>query len=141
MHPLRKFIFFLITIEIALAIYLIYIGNSDSGFCLTGSGCNIVRDSQYSHLLGLSLSWFGLLAFSILLISYLLVHYKKLPHRLHIVFVVGGLAFAAYFLCLQVFVIGALCSTCLTIDSIMILIFILSLYELRIIKKYYNPFY
>lgn len=94
------------------------------------SGCNIVAQSPYSQIMGVSLAQWGLLFYGILFcIAALELALARREARL----VIQGLAtfgfFASlYFTALQIFVISALCIYCLASAVLTILIFVAALF-------------
>ncbi len=80
--------------------------------------CYVVQTSQYEKTLGINNSYFGLLAFAILLI-FALSHIKS-PRKYKKQIITAGITFgsivALYFLYLQFFVIEALCKYCMVVD-------------------------
>lgn len=89
------------------------------------SGCNVVVESQYSKILGISLADFGLLfytmlfvvaAFELLLLNQLLRHTMQ-------VFALVGLLSSVYSIFTQYYLIQAWCIYCLTSVTLTVLIF------------------
>ncbi len=120
----------LILAEIILSGYLVYTDYKGSGICLvtTDSTCNAVQDSIYGQLFGVKLTVFGVIAFSILLVTYLLSHPHKIFEKIFFIFALIGALFSIYFLSLQFFVLNKICSSCVIIDNLMIAIFALGLF-------------
>lgn len=84
----------------------------------TQTTCYAVQTSQYEKTLGINNSYFGLIAFPILLVfafSYMKKQ-KQYKKRLIIAGILFGAAFSIYFLYLQFFVIKALCKYCMVVD-------------------------
>lgn len=80
--------------------------------------CYVVQTSEYEKTLGVNNSYFGLIAFSILLIltfSHIKTP-KKYKKQMILLGIIGGALFAIYFLYLQFFVINALCKYCMVVD-------------------------
>lgn len=82
------------------------------------TGCYAVQESGYKETLGMNNSYFGLIAYSILVILTLLHLYKpkKLKKDLIKIGIVLGSIVAIYFLYLQFFVIHAICRYCFIVD-------------------------
>lgn len=127
-EPLNVFIGTLIIINIILSSYFYYSLGNDTSFCVIGEGCDIVKKSAYSEIFGIKVSLFGAIAFIALFIVFALGFRDSLFAKIYFVMVSIGLLFALYFLYLQIFIIGTICSTCAVIDSIAILIFLTTLY-------------
>ncbi|MEX1362023.1 MAG: thioredoxin domain-containing protein [Nannocystaceae bacterium] len=87
----------------------------DAGACGPGGGCEAVRSSAYSSLLGVPLPIPGLLYFGAF-IAVLLVPVLRTRGRLVVLSVVGGIT-AAVLYGLQGLVIGAWCPYCLVVDT------------------------
>lgn len=82
------------------------------------TSCYIVQTSQYEKTLGINNSYFGLIAFTILL-GFSLAHIKKPKKYKKTIIMLGiiaGAAMAIYFFYLQIFVIKALCKYCTVVD-------------------------
>ncbi len=132
-QTLKEIITILILIELLLSIYLVYY--QDSAFCLKGFSCAEVQNSSYAQLFGIKLTYFGLLAFAALFIVNALTLYtehKRIKQLLMLMVSLGAL-FSIYFLSIQFFILKKVCSSCLLIDGLMILILLISIYEY---KKY-----
>jgi uncharacterized membrane protein len=112
---------------------------SDSTFCLSGEGedspCATVQNTKYGYFLGIQVYIWGFIAFAILLalkiISTTNNRYSTPAEKLFIKLSFLGGAIALFFIYIQFFVLNKLCSVCLVIDSSMILILILSLFNMR----------
>lgn len=130
MEYLKGLILILIIAEIFLSGFLVSTEFTGKDFCLTGESCKIVRNSSYSELFGIKLSFFGFFSFVALLIIYLLAYNKKINYLFFLSCTIIGAFFALYFLYLQIFVIKALCSNCLAVDSTAVIIAFLSVLNL-----------
>jgi uncharacterized membrane protein len=104
--------------------------------CSIIEGCQVVAASGFAEILGIPLSLFGSLFYlSILLLAFAYIDFKKIffttliYHLTRIGFIVS--LFLTY---LQVFVIRALCIYCLVSAVITTTLFILSIYERKIIS-------
>lgn len=110
-----------------------YLGiNSLQGFvvpCGLSGGCDKVLNSSYSHLFGLSISWFGF-CFYALVAACALFSAFGFPQLLRISFLVSipAFAFTLYLLFVQAFVLNAFCQYCLL--SALLVTVILSLHLL-----------
>lgn len=94
---------------------------------ITGNGCDIVRKSSYSKLLGTDLPYFGLLFYAVIAAMSVWLTQKsdKLVSRLRLLVSFIGFAFGVYLTFLEAFVIHAWCIWCLTSFFISIIIFLL----------------
>jgi len=117
-------IIFLIVVEVLMSAYLIYDAITDKGICGL-EGCDIVKNSIYSQIFGVKLVYFALPAFLLLL------GFFFLNKKIYIVGVTIGFVFALYLVFLQIFVIRAICTNCVIVDSTMILIFLLTFFDKR----------
>lgn len=82
------------------------------------SGCSVVQTSPYSEFLGISNSYFGIVAF-LILIGFTISELKQPRKRKRFVIQTGLIVasgIALYFIYLQIFVIGAFCKYCMIID-------------------------
>jgi len=132
-QTIKNIITFLILAEIILSLYIIFI--PEKQFCAPGFNCEAVQNSSYAYMFGIKLSYFGLLAFSLLFIVNAITLYtehKGFKHTLRIMVILGSL-FSLYFLFVQFSILHKVCSSCLAVDSLMILILLISIYEY---KKY-----
>jgi uncharacterized membrane protein len=82
--------------------------------CSITSGCEAVTTSEYSKIFGVPVALGGILYYlSILLLSLLYLDHKtKFFKKLVPPLTVVGFLFSAYFVYLQLFVIGAICQYC-----------------------------
>jgi uncharacterized membrane protein len=116
---------------IGVASYLTYVHYQPQALiCTGGGGCETVQDSQYSVLAGIPLALLGLVAWIAALI--LTIRNSELTRMLTAVLGVVSLAFGAYLVILQLFVIDAICVWCMANDIVLIpLLAALSLLRLR----------
>ncbi len=112
--------------------------NPSSGFCASGSGCTNVQNSIYSKfsLFGMEfkLTEFAVLAFVILIVVYYLVYKEKVHYRFFLACSGIGAALAISFICIQLFVLKQICSNCMIVDTLAIIIFIIALIEYPIAR-------
>jgi len=112
----HKILVIILTICLITSIVLSFLPTSQ--ICGVRSGCEAVQNSPYKNTFGINNGYLGIIAFFILLsltISHLRTpkRYKKI---LIFVGVLTGSIIAFFFICLQIFVIKALCTYCLVID-------------------------
>lgn len=124
----------LIIAEIALCVYIGF-SNADNYFCSAGSECDTVQNSIYGSIFGLKLAWFGAMCFGILFLFFLIARANKNRYWMFFLASIIGAVLAVYFIYLQVFVLGKLCRDCLLIDGIMILMFVIVVFEFIGFKK------
>ncbi len=99
--------------------------------CRPSEGCDTVLSSVYASTFGIKNSYFGLIGFTILLLSSY-SHIKNNHHRkkqiIHSGVIIGS-AMALYFIYLQITVLKAFCKYCLVVDlSLLIALAIILLY-------------
>ncbi len=92
------------------------------------SGCNVVAQSQYSHLFGVPLAEYGVLFYGILfaLAALELVLFDRLLRRVLQGAALVGVLASLYFMAVQVFFIGAFCVYCIASGIIALLVFMLA---------------
>jgi len=122
-------IFILLIVEIFMASFIIYTEAKSSYTCVQGFHCQTVLNSPYSHILGISISYIGLVAFVILFIVFFLHYKKKIHEKVFITLSAIGALGALYFISVQYFLIGVFCSNCLITDLTMLIIAILAGYD------------
>ena len=111
--------------------YLTYIHYQPHALiCTTGGGCETVQQSKYAVLIGIPIAIFGLAAWVVALA--LTLWNSDLARTLTAALALAALAFAAYLVILQLFVIDAVCVWCMANDVILIPVFtVLALVRLR----------
>ena len=114
----------LILLEILITGFVMTQGSS--AFCVGESDCASVQSSSYGTLLGIKLPVFGFSMFTLLLIFFLFAQKSATAKKLFFLATLLGALFACYFLSLQFFVLGKVCSSCLLIDSTAILMGIIA---------------
>ena len=82
------------------------------------TGCYIISQSEYAETIGVKNCYFGLIAFSILIILNIiyLKKPKKYKKQLILIGLIIGSVFAIYFIYLQFIVIQACCQFCMVVD-------------------------
>lgn len=117
-------------IGIGLALYLLYeyFSPPHQSLCYVNSyiNCEASTKGELANTLGIPTALYGLVGYTIILISAL----KKWP-KLLFGMAAFGLLFCLRITFLEVFVINALCPVCLACQAIMIIIFILG-YKLNL---------
>lgn len=106
-----------------------YIAIADSGggspVCLGGGGgCETVATSSYSHLLGVDVAVFGILAYLLLLAAALLRGDAARMAGFGIS--LAGFGFSVYLTYIELFKIEAICEWCLASAALMTVLFALS---------------
>jgi len=82
------------------------------------TGCYIVSQSEYAQTIGINNCYFGLIAFSVLIILTIchILKPKKYKKQLILIGLIIGSIFALYFIYLQLIVINACCQYCMVVD-------------------------
>lgn len=82
------------------------------------TSCHIVNESLYAKTIGVKNCYFGLIAFSVLIILTIfhILKPKKYKKQLILIGLIIGSVFAAYFIYLQSIVIKAYCPYCMVVD-------------------------
>lgn len=127
----------LILINVILSGYVMHGNLSGTEFCVAGGDCHSVQNSEYGTFLGMKVSVFGTISLTILFALYILsIKTRKFKKLYLTAAILGGLG-AIYFIYIQKFVLKQFCSSCLVIDSIMIIIAIMSIHEYKKSKRSY----
>lgn len=95
--------------------------------CPVGGGCDVVRASQYSHFLGISIPILGIIfyLFVAALSLFRAQHLSKKLANLQIITILSGVGFGMYLTFLEIFVIQAICFWCV-LSFIITLVILLS---------------
>ncbi|MFA6461996.1 MAG: vitamin K epoxide reductase family protein [Candidatus Woesearchaeota archaeon] len=112
----------LVLLEVILSGVLVYQNLNSSTPCLLGqpTRCSDVQGSSYGTLFGIKLPYLALFAFIGLLVTYFI------NSEVFFLGTIIGAAASAYLILVQIFVLKEACSTCLMIDSTMIVLFVTS---------------
>ena len=94
--------------------------------CLTGMGCDVVRESRYSSIGGIPVSLLGVLGYAAMAAA--AVSRLGRRTRWNLIFWLSTVAvgFSAYLTYLELFIIGALCSWCAASAAIAAALFLLA---------------
>jgi len=123
-------IILLILIQISLCGWLIYKDlKGSTNVCVIGETCSLVQDSIYGQVFGIKLPFYAIFAFTILLIIYFV------NSKLFVAATSIGIITSAYLTIVQFFILKEICSTCMIVHVIMLLIFIMSIINLILNKK------
>jgi len=127
-----------------LTVFTIYLSISEiSGqtACIVNTddahaNCLTVQNSKYGSIAGVKITYLGTLAIAVLFLLFLLSNSKnKFKQNFYEIYIVGtvvGTLSALYFLSVQFFVLKIVCSSCITVDSTLILISVLSWMNIKI---------
>ncbi|MBI2086274.1 vitamin K epoxide reductase family protein [Candidatus Daviesbacteria bacterium] len=128
-RTINRLIFFLSLAGLAVSAFLAFEYSQSSIVCpISGVGCNIVRKSNYSSFLGISLPYLGITFYLTLAILtvFLTQSFNLLFQFLRLIITFLGFAFGIYLTFLEAFVIRAFCIWCLISFIISTVIFVLS---------------
>ena len=100
---------------VAVAGYLTWVHYDEGALvCVTGGGCETVQRSSYAEIVGIPVALLGLVGYAAILVLILWdAPYARLGAA---TLALVGLAFSAYLVVLQLFVIDATCVWCLAND-------------------------
>lgn len=127
----NRLIFVLSLLGLAVSAFLFYEYTfAGAVICPTGAGCDIVRASPYSYLLGIPLPLFGMVFYLGMAILAVVSSHDlptKMVKKLQFLMAFSGVAFGVYLTYLEAFVIRAYCFWCVLsfIISLVILLLIL----------------
>lgn len=135
LKQINRLIFILSLIGLAVSSFLAYEYSLSGPInCpIGGGGCDLVRISPYSTLLGIDIPYFGIVFYIVLafLSVWLTQSYSKLINFLRLLLSFFGFIFGVYLTFLEAFVIGAYCFWCVASFIISIIIFILCIIHFR----------
>jgi uncharacterized membrane protein len=115
---------------VAVAGYLTFVHFEEDALICTTGGCEEVQSSEYAELAGIPVAVLGLAAYLAVLV--LVAWDSPFARTLTAALALGALAFAAYLVALQLFVIEATCIWCMVNDLVLVpLLAVLSLLRLR----------
>jgi uncharacterized membrane protein len=137
-HRMGVALLCLVGLFISLYLWLYKLGVIGTMVCGTG-GCETVQTSPESVFLGVEVALIGVLGYALLLVVALAGTTPtradaRGPAVLLAVLSGGALGFTAYLKYLEFFVIGAVCRWCVASAVIILLVFLLSLLDLRRVR-------
>ncbi len=121
---------------LGVALYIYYTKKHGKQLvCPIGSDCNVVITSRYSKFLGVSLEYWGMFYYAVIIAAYVVLIFA--PHLLSEFFLSGlimltaaAFLFSLYLLFVQAFLLRQWCIWCLLSAMLSIMIFIISLASL-----------
>lgn len=125
----------LVVLGIGIASYLTYVKLFGlKPYCADIGNCDAVQNSPYAELFGIPVAVLGLLTYLALLVFWWVkrTDWRSLgyPAQLGFFFVsLVGVLFSAYLTYLEIWVIRAICPWCVASAIVMLVIFLLSLFE------------
>lgn len=110
-----------------LSVYLTYLHYSEgqTAFCSQDSGCDSVRQSAYSSILGIPVALLGAVGYALIFWFTFVSITRKVRWILLYTISLAGFVFSAYLTYLELFVIKAICPYCVVSAIIMTVIFIM----------------
>jgi uncharacterized membrane protein len=123
---LRRAIAFLAASGIGIATYIAVVeGGGGAPACLAGgSGCETVAKSSYSHVAGVNIAVFGIVAYVLLLAS---AFFANDTARLGgFAVALGGFGYSVFLTYLEIFKIEAICQWCVASAVLMTILFLLN---------------
>lgn len=121
-------------IGMGVSIYLIYQHYKPAGgsFCNVSDyvSCDVVNKSKYAEIAGIPISVLGLAAYSfIFLLSFGILRrwIRKNGEAFLVIFTAASVIFSLYLTFVEFFILQAVCLFCITSQTLIIIIFILSL--------------
>jgi uncharacterized membrane protein len=135
----NRVIFILSIVGLVISGYLFYTYATDAPIVCASTGCETVRDSPYAYFLGIPLPFFGgLMYMGIFVLSFAKTMLpKKLASKvIKLIFLLSlvGVLISAYLTYLELYVIHAVCMWCVSQAVVIFLIFLISSYEIRLIR-------
>jgi uncharacterized membrane protein len=122
---LRRLVAFFAALGLGVAAYIaIAEAGGDAPACLAGgSGCETVAESSYSHVAGINIAVFGIVAYVLLLAS---AFFASDVARLGgFAVALGGFGYSVFLTYLEIFKIEAICQWCVASAVLMTILFLL----------------
>lgn len=94
--------------------------------CLTGKGCDVVRESRYSSIGGVPVSLLGVLGYAAMVAAAVSPLGRRTKWSLFFWLSAAAVGFSAYLTYLELFIIDALCSWCVASAAIAVAVFLLA---------------
>lgn len=102
------------------------LGRETPAFCTTGSGCDLVQQSQWATLLGAPIALWGFGLYALLALAALFATPKVKSWRRIWTLSLVGVAVSAYLTALAAFALQAFCGWCLASFALILAIFVLA---------------
>jgi len=137
MKPSQIYLSMLIILALIATTYIAYTASQGTEICILGSDCASVQNSEYGTLLGVKVSVWGMIAFTLLFILYGWAHSSYKRYRIYISVALFGALISLIFITIQAFVLKQWCSSCIVVDMLMLIIAFISYIEFKKLRKYY----
>lgn len=132
-----KFLFYLILslLGLADAFYLSWVKIQNTElFCGGSTNCETVNSSNYANLFGVPVAFLGFATYLVIIVILLLGKQELISKDIGTFALFGitliGTLFSAYLTYIEIYVIYAICPYCLVSAIIMLLLFVLTLFDL-----------
>ena len=137
----NRIIFILSIAGAAIALYVFQSFVREVPILCVNTGCETVRKSAYSNLLGIPVPGYGLIGYSLMTILAFIRTTSKNPKLLIGILGIAtfGVLFVTWFTLTEIFLINAICTWCAVSAGIMTVIFILALKSFLLERKYHAP--
>ena len=126
---LRFLVAALALVGIGIASYLSYTHATDTPLMCPTSGCGKVQQSSYSELAGIPVAYLGVAGYALILGTTLSA--RRAAATACAALAVAGAAFALYLLVIQIAVIDAVCTWCVSSDAVLLAIMLLAVVRMR----------
>ena len=125
----------LTVLGLLVSIYMtIYKLTNNNGMCLGSGDCSTVNASSYAEIYGIPVAVFGVLGYAAILATHLFENRHQLLQQNGTLMVFGmaltGFLFTLWLIYAEIFLIKAFCPFCVTSQTAMTIIFILSIIRL-----------
>ena len=137
MKPSQIYLSTLIILALIATTYIAYTASQGTEVCILGSDCKSVQNSEYGSFLGVKVSVWGMIAFTLLFILYGWAHNSYKRYRIYISTALFGALISLVFITIQAFILEKWCSSCIVVDVLMLIIAFRSYVEFRKLRKYY----
>jgi uncharacterized membrane protein len=121
-------------VGVAVSLYLLTVHwGWQQAVCLGVGDCESVNQSRYSELLGIPVALLGALTYCVFIVCSVLIARGVMAdglRRAQFFIAAVGVAFSAYLTAIEVFVLQTICPWCVLSAILMVLIAILSAWEL-----------
>jgi uncharacterized membrane protein len=125
----------LVVIGLLVSVYMtIYKLTNNDGMCFGSGDCSTVNASVYSEINGIPVALVGVAGYALILALHLLENRNDFMRRNATLFIFGlaltGFLFTLYLVYVEINILKALCPFCVTSQTAMTLIFIISVIRL-----------
>ncbi len=137
LNKYNRLIFILSIIGVIIAIYVFQSFVRQTSIVCVNTGCETVRKSSYSYILGFPVPGVGLFGYSFLTILAFMRTMSSDKRLLYGMLGIStfGVAFVSWFTYTELFVIKAICTWCAVSAVNMLTIFLLTLFSFKLTHK------